>query len=159
MNKVHRFVFCGLLFFSPLAADFDPDELPENLAERTQQFLDADTASARAGMARFSNEELETIVTAFKKSHSKKEQRLFWLSEELYRRQAERVAAERIRYLYLAVLAALAIILVYSILSFRQSRRHSSALPRAQGGTAPVRVEKIPPSAAPKRGRKKVRSK
>lgn len=161
MNWVHRVSLFCLVFSLPLRADFDTDDLPANLAERAQAFLEADTTTARQSMVRFSDEELESITTTFKKSHNKKEQRLFWLIEELYRRHAERTAAERIRYLYLAVLGALGIILAYSILAFRQSRRHGNLPLRAQDTPAPLRSEKNPPTPPARRkgGRKKVRTK
>lgn len=105
------------------AARFEADALPEKLAAATQEFLDSDTAKARAAMSKFSDEDLQRITNIFKKIHSNSEQRIFWLVEESYRRNAERVAAERIRYLYLAVLAALGIIGLFSILTYRQAKK------------------------------------
>ncbi len=144
-------VLAFLLFSTiPAAADFDPEALPGELGERTREFLRADTGAARSGMARFSDDDLQKISTAFKKSHSKEEQRLFWLSEELYRRNAERVSAERIRYLYLAVLAALGIITAFSILTFRESGRHRrrpapmNDFPAAVPLTQPAVVKAVP---------------
>ncbi|GAB4429026.1 MAG: hypothetical protein OHK0011_11320 [Turneriella sp.] len=122
--KISAFLLVTAL---PAAAEFDVESLPGELARRTREFLSTETAAARSGMAKFSDDELQKITTAFKKSHSKEEQRLFWLSEELYRRNAERVSAERIRYLYFAVLAALALITAFSILTFRQSNRQRRA--------------------------------
>ena len=111
------------------AATFDLDTLPEKLATETQSFLGADTARARTRMAAFSDEDLQRISTAFKKSHSAADQRIFWLTEELYRRNAERVAAERIRYLYFAVLAALAIIAGFSAMTYVQTRKATNVQP------------------------------
>lgn len=105
------------------AAQFDVDVLPEKLAVTTQEFLEADTAKARVAMSKFSDEDLQRITNSFKKVHKNSEQRIFWLVEESYRRNAERVAAERIRYLYLAVLAALGIIGLFSILTYRQAKK------------------------------------
>lgn len=102
---------------------FDVEALPDNLAESTQDFLKADTGKARAAMAKFSDDDLQRLANAFKKSHNNSDQRMFWLIEESYRRNAERVAAERIRYLYWAVLAALGIIAVFSFMTYKQARR------------------------------------
>ncbi len=122
--KLMAKIIAFLLFASlPVLADFDTETLPAELAARTKEFLGADTGAARSGMAKFSDDELQKITTAFKKVHSKEEQRLFWLSEELYRRNAERVSAERIHYLYFAVLAALGLITTFSLLTFRQVSR------------------------------------
>jgi hypothetical protein len=127
MKRITKISALLLIAALPAAADFDVETLPGELAGRTRDFLSAETAAARSGMAKFSDDELQKIITAFKKSHSKEEQRLFWLSEELYRRNAERVSAERIRYLYLAVLAALGLITAFSILTFRQATRQRRA--------------------------------
>lgn len=127
MKRIANISAFLLITALPVAADFDAGTLPGELAGRTREFLAAETAAARSGMAKFSDDELQKITTAFKKSHSKEEQRLFWLSEELYRRNAERVSAERIRYLYFAVLAALGLITAFSILTFRQSNRQRRA--------------------------------
>lgn len=95
----------------------------EDYSPKTKQFLQSDTSQARTQIASFSDEELLQATQTFKKDHSKAEQRIFWLSEEYYRRNAERVAAERIRYLFFAVVAALGIITVFSILTYSRSRR------------------------------------
>jgi hypothetical protein len=127
MKRLMHLSAALILSALPLVAEFDAETLPGELRARVREFLSAETAAARSSMAKFSDDELQKITTAFKKSHSKEEQRLFWLSEELYRRNAERVAAERIRYLYLAVLAALGLITAFSILTFRQASRQRRA--------------------------------
>ncbi|MFZ5630020.1 MAG: hypothetical protein ACOY5B_12885 [Spirochaetota bacterium] len=127
MKQIAKISAFLLLTALPAAADFDTETLPGELARRTQEFLRAETAAARSGMAKFSDDELQKITTAFKKSHNREEQRLFWLSEELYRRNAERVSAERIRYLYFAVLAALGLITAFSFFTFRQANRQRRA--------------------------------
>ncbi len=130
-----------------LSANFDADALPEKLANETRVFFDADTGRARARIAAFSDEDLQRITTVFKKGHTAEEQRIFWLTEELYRRNAERVAAERIRYLYFAVLAALAIIAGFTAMTYAQTRRSARPMPALQAIAAP-RVEVAP---APKK--------
>jgi hypothetical protein len=139
----------------PLVAEFDAETLPGELRARVREFLRAETAAARSSMAKFSDDELQKITTAFKKSHSKEEQRLFWLSEELYRRNAERVAAERIRYLYLAVLAALGLITAFSILTFRQASRQRRAHTPMSDFPPAVPVQQTKRSAAKKKPRGK----
>jgi hypothetical protein len=129
---VSKLSYCCFFFLAAgfiQAADFEVDDLPEALAGQTREFLKADTAKARAGMAAFSDDDLHRVTNAFKKAHDKKTQRIFWLSEELYRRNAERVAAERIRYLYYAVLAALGIIAAFSMLTYARSRNVARATP------------------------------
>lgn len=126
MGTIRKLIPLMLLAFAvpaPNAAEFDSEALPHSLAQTTQDFLTADTAKARAGMSKFSDDDLQRIVNAFKKGHTKSDQRIFWLVEESYRRNAERVAAERIRFLYLAVLAALGVIALFSALTWRQSKQ------------------------------------
>jgi hypothetical protein len=117
--------FFGFFCFASAvqAVSIDLDTLPEKLAIEARSFLDADTSRARTKMAAFSDEDLQRISTVFKKSHSADDQRIFWLTEELYRRNAERVAAERIRYLYFAVLAAMMIIAGFSAMTYAQTRK------------------------------------
>lgn len=144
MKTVVKVIAYSCLTALPIAAEFDPEVLPQELSQRTLQFLQTETAAARSAMANFSDDELQKITNAFRKTLPKAEQRLFWLSEELYRRNAERVAAERIRYLFLAVLAALAIITAFSVATFRRANR----LPRAPltGTDFPAAVA-VPPRA------------
>lgn len=138
------------------AADFDTDSLPEKLAAETQRFFDADTGRARAQIAAFSDDDLQRITTAFKKAHAKQEQRLFWLIEESYRRNAERVASERIRFLYIAVLLALGIIAAFSALTYAQARKLRLATTAAQT-VAPATLPEKPARAKkpPKKGKRK----
>lgn len=151
MKRIAKSIAFFLIAVLPAGAELDLESLPRELAGRTREFLDAETAAARSGMAKFSDDDLQKITTAFKKSHSKKEQRLFWLSEELYRRNAERVAAERILYLYFAVLAALGLITAFSYLTFRQVHRQRSA----QTPVPDIPVEAAAPGAAPGRAQPK----
>ncbi len=125
------------------AADFESAALGSELAARTDKFLAGSTAEARADIAGFSDAELQKVTNEFKKSHTTAEQRIFWLSEELYRRNAERTAAERIRYLYYAVLAALFILAGFSFVTWRQAGRIS----RTEAPKTPVAV--IPNLEAP----------
>ena len=143
MNMTHKILLIFLLTVSALTpAEFDPEVLPEKLAAEVQNFFDAETGRARSQMAAFSDEDLQKIATAFKKVHPAAEQRLFWLIEESYRRNAERVAAERIRFLYIAVLLALGIIAAFAGLTYAQTRklqpRKAAALAVAEP-KAPVR--------------------
>ena len=154
-----------LLFFmsalASLSAEFDTNTLSESLAPRVKDFLEADTAKARSAMAGFNDEELQRIVNAFKKDHASGDQRMFWLTEEFYRRNAERVAAERIRYLYYAVLAALAIIAGFTAFTYA-SARHRAPSPMANTGAPPHPVESAFPktnSRAQGKPRKRGRSK
>jgi len=146
---VSKLSYCFFFFLAAgfiQAADFDIDDLPENLAGQTREFMKADTAKARGSMAAFSDEDLQRITNAFKKAHGKEEQRIFWLSEELYRRNAERVAAERIRYLYYAVLAALGIIAIFSMLTYARSRKVTAPAMVAPSPTPKVITEKKRPA-------------
>lgn len=135
---------------SSLSAEFEASLLSDALAPRVKDFLEADTAKARSSMAGFSDEDLQRIVNAFKKDHAAGDQRMFWLAEELYRRNAERVAAERIRYLYYAVLAALAIIAGFTALTYARTRRQQLPSPVNSGTVAAV-PEMIPPKTVPSR--------
>lgn len=152
-KEIPLLFFAALFLTGPVAAEFDSESLPEKLATPVKNFLEADTAAARVGMAAFSDDDLQKIVNVFKKSHSAADQRMFWLIEESYRRNAERVAAERIRYLYYAVLAALGIIGLFAALTYARSRR--SAAPSA---TAPqVTHEPVRPVVATVKKNKKKR--
>lgn len=110
-----------LIAATGINAEFETDALGEDLGPRTNKYLSGSTSEARAQMAAFTDENLQKISNAFKKSHTASDQRLFWLSEELYRRNAERVAAERIRYLYYAVLSAFFILTGFAFLTWRKN--------------------------------------
>jgi hypothetical protein len=155
MKLITKTFLLILLWSMSAWADFDVETLPRELALRTEEFLRADTVTARSALARFSDEELQKINTAFKKSHSKEEQRLFWLSEEFYRRNAERVAAERIRYLYFAVLAALGLITAFSFLTFRQVSRQRR--PQPTGMTASPAIPAAPAQPQRRTAKKKAK--
>lgn len=144
------FALCGAALF---AADFETTALGTELAARTDKFLTGTTAEARAQIAGFSDVDLQKIANEFKKSHSTAEQRLFWLSEELYRRNAERVAAERIRYLYYAVLAALLILMGFAFMTWRQAGRISRV--NAGAATALSIPEIVTPPVSPVRKKNK----
>lgn len=134
MNMTHKLLLIFLVTASAVTpAEFDAEVLPEKLAAEVQKFFGAETGRARSQMAAFSDEDLQKITTAFKRSHPASEQRLFWLIEESYRRNAERVAAERIRFLYIAVLLALGIIAAFAGLTYIQTRklRPANAAPQA----------------------------
>ena len=139
-NLLAVFFICSAALSS---ADFETATLGNELAARTDKFLAGSTAEARADIAGFSDAELQKVTNEFKKSHTTAEQRIFWLSEELYRRNAERTAAERIRYLYYAVLAALFILAGFSFVTWRQAGRIS----RTEAPKTPVAV--IPNLEAP----------
>ncbi len=148
MALIHKLIlFSSLFVLANIGAEFEPESLPETLATPLKNFLEADTAKARAGMAAFSDEDLQKITNGFKKSHSAADQRLFWLSEELYRRNAERVAAERIRYLYYAVLAALGIIGLFTALTYASARRRMHINPQPR----PLDTRSAPIEAAPQK--------
>ena len=138
-----RVAFFALALTTALSADFDTESLGKGLTERTDKFLSAPTGDARAQMAQFSDEDLQKITTAFKKEHSASDQRIFWLSEELYRRNAERVAAERIKFLYLAVVAAFIILTGFALLTYRQSRRLPAPAPAAATPVFPATAEPV----------------
>lgn len=157
MNMTNKILLVLLLSgAAATAADFDVEVLPDSLASETQKFFAAETGRARAQMAAFSDEDLQKITTAFKKAHPASEQRLFWLIEESYRRNAERVAAERIRFLYIAVLLALGIIAAFAGLTYAQTRKLNTRKVEAQPVVAPAAVAKPTPKRAPvKKGKRK----
>lgn len=156
MVLTHKYILLILVFAfaGPVAAaEFEIDSLPEKLAVTTKDFLEADTAKARAGMTVFSDEDLQKITNSFKKAHGAADQRVFWLAEELYRRNAERVAAERIRYLYYAVLAALAIIAAFTALTYARARKQNAPAP------SPTPLNELPPVITQTRAKPKARKK
>ncbi len=123
MKYLTKLLIAVFFVLTPLAAETELKDLPADLMKQVEVFLNAKTEEARSGMVRFSDTDLERITNEFKKAHTKRDQRLFWLTEELYRRNAERVSAERIHYLYYAVLAALGIILGFAALSYRAAAK------------------------------------
>lgn len=123
MTHPIKLLIAVFLILTPLVAATELTSLSPELAKQVEDFLNAKTEEARNGMVRFSDTDLERIANEFKKTHTKNDQRLFWLTEELYRRNAERVSAERIHYLYYAVLAALGIILGFAALSYRAAAK------------------------------------
>lgn len=157
MQHPAKTLILAALFLSPLAAEFDSDALPKELVTPTREFLETNTADARMRMTRFSDADLEKITNVFKKSHSNSERRLFWLSEELYRRNAERVSAERIRYLYYAVLAALGIITIFTVMTYRTAARRRP-LPVSPATDFPAAVP-VPQKTATKRSNRPAKKK
>jgi hypothetical protein len=154
MASIRKLILLSaLFFFGSISAEFEPESLPETLATPLKNFLEADTGKARAGMAAFSDEDLQKITNGFKKSHSAADQRLFWLAEELYRRNAERVAAERIRYLYYAVIAALGIIALFSGLTYAAAKRRMRAPVTSSESPAAAPVAAVREKAPPKKNK------
>ncbi|MBV6494088.1 MAG: hypothetical protein LDLANPLL_02114 [Turneriella sp.] len=121
--KLVHFLWIFSVVFFPLAADFDTASLPESLETKLETYFKMDASKARANMANFTSDEIQKIANAFKKTHSRSDQRLFWLIEEGFRRNAEINSAQRILYLYLAVLAALAIIGAFTLFTYMHTRR------------------------------------
>lgn len=153
-TKKNLLVILTLCCTALSAADFETTKLGSELAARTDKFLSGSTAEARSQIAGFSDADLQKVANEFKKSHTTAEQRIFWLSEELYRRNAERVAAERIRYLYYAVLAALLILTGFAFMTWRQASRISRT---AQSAT-PAAYTAAPVTAAATPVRRKVKT-
>ena len=154
--QTKRILMAGILCCGAVlsARDFETTTLGSELASRTDKFLAGTTAEARAQIAGFSDADLQKVANEFKKSHAKAEQRIFWLSEELYRRNAERVAAERIRYLYYAVLAALLILAGFSFMTWRQAGRISRSVAPSTPATKnypPITESAIPSRKKPKK--------
>ncbi|MCS6972799.1 MAG: hypothetical protein N2Z22_09115 [Turneriella sp.] len=146
-------LWCFILL--PLFAEFDTGMLPAALRTRVDKFLEAETTEARGMLAQFTDAELEKITQAFKKSHDTSEQRLFWLTEEFYRRNAERIARERIHYLYAAVLAAIAILLVFTILTYRRAKKIVPTQARPEPPALTAKGQDIKPPRRHKSARNK----
>lgn len=142
MKTIYRLCFSFLLSAGAASAvEFDFESLPGKLSGKVQTFFATDTGRARTQIAAFSDEELQKVTTEFKKAHPAAEQRIFWLIEESYRRNAERVAAERMKFLFIAVLAALGIIAGFTGLTYARTRNLAKS--------ASARVAPQPPTIAP----------
>lgn len=91
---------------------------PEN-DPAVQAFLNAETAEARNLLSGFSYQALENYTDQYMNSGNNqniKEARKLWLVEEYYKRKADKIASERLFYVFLAVTLLTLLILV---LTFR----------------------------------------
>ncbi len=81
------------------------------LSKKKHNFYSADTQEAKGRMADFTEAELEQILNEYKNGKTIMEQRTLWLIGELEARKADRVAADRLFYLFLAVVLTVTLIL------------------------------------------------
>lgn len=80
------------------------NKLSTNQMERFEKFLASPTAQAQDSISKFSDEEIILIWDSYKEGKSLSEQRIFWLIEAHLNRKADKIAASRLFYLYLALL-------------------------------------------------------
>jgi hypothetical protein len=87
-----------------------------------QTFLNAETTEARNLLSGFSYEMLENYTNQYMSSEkmqsaqNMKEARKLWLIEEYYKRKADKTAADRLFYVFLAVTL---LMLLISVLTFK----------------------------------------
>lgn len=72
--------------------------------EKFEEFLHLPTNKAQDFISKFSDEELTKIWDTYKQEKPVKEQRIFWLLEAEANRKADKIASERLFYLYVALL-------------------------------------------------------
>ncbi len=119
-----------LIFFILLAAgysnaaNFSPPRVENpQLQKSLENFLNSDTEDARRLLRSFTREELLEIFSAYRQTKSVQEQRYLWLIEEFHEREADRVAAERLWYVFLAVTLLMTGIFTFSLLTYFTQRK------------------------------------
>ena len=96
----------------------------ENLAGRLENFYNTmDPNGARSQLLKFSDAELESVFNEYKNGKSTVEQRKLWLISELEARKADRIAGERLFYLFLAVVLLVVLILSFSLKTYQLQKK------------------------------------
>ena len=91
-------------------------EKKEKAAENLKIFLNGSVEESKESIRNFADRDLEIIKDTFKNTHSLQDQRIFWLTEEFEMRRADRIAQERLQYLFAGLLVCL--ILIAALSSF-----------------------------------------
>lgn len=91
--------------------------------QKKHNFYSADTKAAKSFMADFTEAELEQVLNEYKQGKTLAEQRTLWLIGELEARKADRVAADRLLYVFLALTLTGALILFFIFRIFSMQKR------------------------------------
>ncbi|MDH5718359.1 MAG: hypothetical protein OEZ22_12090 [Spirochaetia bacterium] len=112
-KNIKKIIFCWLFFFSwsiySQAGSVDNllKDLPEGIKSKYEKFLSFETNDARMHLSEFSSDELEQIKNAYEgllNKSGKSEKRILWIVEEAEARKADKIAADRLFYVALAVI-------------------------------------------------------
>ena len=104
-NKMMGILIYFILFLFTSAITSD-----ENNIEKLDTFLKAPTEEAQNQLKYFKSTELQTIWNSYKNEKTLEEQRKLWLIEEYFKRESDRIASDRLMYLFWAVLLLLSFI-------------------------------------------------
>lgn len=112
------------VFFSSLSAvNSYTEDLSGQASQKLNKFMSLPAAGARSYSAEFSDNELLEIWNAYKQSKEIREQRLLWLIEEYESRRHDRIAQERLIYLFLALIFMNGLVWLMMILTYRSQKK------------------------------------
>ena len=120
-KKYAKYIILFFLFTFPIIG-----ETIEN--NKINLFFKASTEEARNQLKYFKNTELLDVWNEYKKSKTIEEQRNLWLIEEYYMRESDRIASDRLSYLFLAVLLLLSFIFTTLIFIYKKQDNISKKL-------------------------------
>ncbi len=93
------------------------------LQMKYQKFLQVETKEAREMISSFSYEELLSIMQKQKRIQSRKVNRTYWLIEAYFIRHADRVANDKLFYLFLSVISLFSLLIGFVIATYvRQNK-------------------------------------
>ena len=116
---------CILLFFSyqifskPLSKSFE---------QKLKYFLEANTQKSTSILSSFSDNELESFWNIYKDKKTLKEKRIFWLLNEYHSRKANKIATNRLIYLFMAMFLLFSLILIFLYTIISQQKKILSKL-------------------------------
>ena len=104
MNIKNKIVLCTILVVMPVMNGPSAQEIT------LEKYLQSDSETSLNILSRASDQELQQWYEEFKKGKNIQELRMLKLAEEYLNREADRVAASRLTYLTIAILALLALL-------------------------------------------------
>ena len=104
MNIKNKIVLCTILMVMPVMNGPSSQEIT------LEKYLQSDSETSLNILGRASDQELQQWYEEFKKGKNIQELRMLKLAEEYLNREADRIAASRLTYLTIAILALLALL-------------------------------------------------
>ncbi len=116
---------CILLFFS---YQIFSKPLSQSFEQKLKYFLEANTQKSTSILSSFSDNELESFWNIYKEKKTLKEKRVFWLLNEYHSRKANKIATNRLIYLFMAMVLLFSLILIFLYTIISQQKKILSKL-------------------------------
>ena len=110
-----------------LAAQVDKHK-DQDLQKKLEKFLKAKTKEAKSMLSEFSNQEIDQVLNNYKKDKLPEENRMLWLIEEGFQRKADKIAASRLIFLFVAVIALISLLILLVWANLREQKKLQSRL-------------------------------